>query len=158
MRRTLFIVVISILTSSVAGCATGPQLTSLQRRVIESKEFEGTFDDVFKSTIAVLQDKGYSVRTSDYNAGLICAETERGPCIPFKGAYQYDAMINIEKFTDNRTKIRIAMKRYIFDLYGRPFDPPMSSVKPGSVQESEIYQDLYAEIQKEVFRRAQLNR
>jgi len=158
MRKALFIALVAIILFNVTGCATGPQLTSLQRRVIESKEFEGTFDDVFKSTVAVLQDKGYRIRTSDYNGGMIYAGTERGPCIPCKGSYQYDAIINIEKFTDKRTKIRISLTRDIRDLWGNPWNPPLSNIKPGPVQEPEIYQDLYAEIQKEIFRKAQLNR
>ena len=48
-----YIVICSLTNYAIAE----PELTSLQRRVMESKELEGTFDDTFKSTVAVLQDR-----------------------------------------------------------------------------------------------------
>ena len=60
------------------SCATkSTKLTPLQRRVLESKELKGTYDDAFKATIAVLQDMGYTIKTSDYTGGLIYAESSR---------------------------------------------------------------------------------
>ncbi len=158
VTKKLFFVPLAIgLIFSVAGCAmNSSQLTSLQRRVMESKELEGSFDDAFKATIAVLQDKGYQIKTSDHNGGLIYAESALTNVKDYwfgMGSYQSKATVNFEKFTENRTKIRISISTEILPL---PVD--LGNIKPGPVEDPQVYQELYAEIQKEMFRRAQLNK
>ena len=160
MRKILFLISVSAVIFTLSGCAAleqfeqklapQPQLTSLQRRVMEAKELEGTFDDAFKATIAVLQDKGYMIKTSDFTGGIIYAETSSGTFVPFQSSSAYKATVNFEKFTNDRTKIRISLYRDTYDGF--------SGVQGGPVQDPQIYQDLYAEIQKEMFRRAQLNK
>ena len=43
------------LVFSLVGCAT--TLSTLQRRGIESRNLEGSFDDAFKATLQVFQDQ-----------------------------------------------------------------------------------------------------
>lgn len=159
VTKKLFFIPLALgLIFSAAGCVTAPsQLTPLQRRVMESKELEGSFDDAFKATIAVLQDKGYLIKTSDHSGGLIYAESALMNVKDFwfgMGNYQFKATVNFEKFTENRTKIRISISTEIVP----PFIINLGSIKAGPVEDPQVYQDLYAEIQKEIFRRAQLNK
>ncbi|MDP2905946.1 MAG: hypothetical protein Q8O22_06590 [Candidatus Omnitrophota bacterium] len=148
----------------LAGCMTAPpsQLTPLQRRVMESKELEGSFDDAFRATIAVLQDKGYLVKTSDRDGGLVYAESGLTNAKDYwfgLGNYQYKVTVNFEKFTETRTKIRLSIATEIYNITGGPWPmPTLGDIKAGPVDDPRMYQDLYAEIQKEMFRRAQLNK
>ena len=109
----------------------------------------------------------FSIKTSEYNAGLIYAETGRiaitSSTIP--GSEIDRVSVNIEKFTENRIKIRLAIQRSVFNHRGIEVKcyPPegcgyAEMHKAGPVEDPKIYQNLYAEIQKEMFRRAQLNR
>ncbi|MCX5656771.1 MAG: hypothetical protein NTZ48_00835 [Candidatus Omnitrophica bacterium] len=140
---------------NLAGCATAPELNPLQRRVMEAKELEGTYDGAFKATITVLQDKSYIIKSSDYNAGLISAESGRVNPDFWTGRSNRDQLtINIEKFTEDRVKMRISIFRNVFAYNG----VPVRDATAGPVGDPKIYQDLYAEIQKEIFRRTQLNK
>jgi len=124
---------------------------------MESKELEGSFDDAFKATIAVLQDKGYQIKTSDHDGGIIYAETGLTNVKDYLfglGTYQTKATVNFEKFTEKRTKIRISISTEIYPL---PIGD-LGNIKAGPVEDPQVYQDLYAEIQKEMFRRTQLNK
>jgi hypothetical protein len=157
--KLFFILLASGMIFSLAGCLTtsSSQLTSLQRRVMESKELEGSFDDAFRATVAVLQDKGYAIKTSDHSGGLIYAESAitNVPDYMFgMGSYQYRITANFEKFTAKRTKIRLSISTEVIPL---PIID-LGNIKPGPVEDPQVYQELYAEIQKEMFRRAQLNK
>ena len=149
---------------SLVGCSTpSSTLTPLQRRVMEAKELEGSYDDAFKATLAVLQDRQYNVKTSDYQGGIVYAESQMQPApnpstlakltilytnkndFPFR----MKTTVTFEKFTDKITKVRFT----IYKEY-----PPGANYGTGVLEEPDEYQALYADIQKEMFRRAQLNK
>ena len=153
----------------MAGCSTAsPTLTPFQSRAIESKELEGSFDDVFKATLAVLQDKQYDIKTSDYEGGIIYAESGIYPpshpsvlaklAITYlsKDDYQFrmKTTITFEKVTDKITKMRLTIYK-LFLGTNNGFDVNKGT---GIVQEPKVYQDWYDAIQTEVSRRAQLNK
>lgn len=162
--KLFFIPLVLGLIFYLTGCTTAPssQLTPLQRRVMESKELEGSLDDAFRATVAVLQDKGYLVKTSDRDGGIIYAESGLTNVKDYwfgMGNYQYRVTVNFEKFTENRTKIRVSISTEIFNVAGGPWPmPSLGNIKAGPVEDPQVYQDLYAEIQKEMFRRTQLNK
>jgi hypothetical protein len=162
MRKTLLVISILIISFILSGCGIkGPRLTSLQRRGMESKELEGTFDDAFKATLLVLQDKGYAVKTSDFNAGLVFAETNKINLGFWRTYWMYQMQLtaNIEKFTDNRVKMRILINRNVTTASGVPVnDDHFPETTEGPVDDPQIYRDLYAEIQREMFLRARTNR
>ena len=171
MRKILLIALLPLITAILVGCATAPTsaLTSLQKRVIEAKDLDGSFDDVFKATVTILQDKGFDIKTSDYQGGIIsAAQVTKSAFLRSKnilwcasggilgkpeGNSAYRIIINIEKFTDKITKIRVSIYKDVFDGFGNRWD-----CYSGQVEDPATYQGLYAEIQKEMFRRAQLNR
>ncbi len=162
MKRPIFALLIPVIILALSGCAifpSSPQLTPLQRRVMESKELKGTYDDAFRATIFILQDMGFIIKNSDFNGGIIYAESSRGSFAFGKDNYQYKASVNLEKFTEERVKIRISLHRDILEtansIWPRPF---AGRVKLGPVQDAKLYQDLYNEIQKEIFRREQFNK
>ena len=152
-----------IASFGMSGCMSGPQLTPLQQRVMQSKELEGTYEDAFRSTMAILQDKQYIASTSDYAGGVIMAKTPRLPS-SWGCTKENEMSINVERFTESITKIRVSIYAYFYSMAGvRLTDKYNNQILGGSgngplVQDPKIYQDFYAEIQKEMFRRAQLNK
>jgi len=149
--KKLFLVVIVIISLACSGCIPllvgglvgagavtvansqrHSKLSEMQRRSIESKEIEGTREDVIRATITVFQDKGFVVQTSDYQAGIISGGTEN----PF-----FQATVSVEGFTSDRTKIRITMKD-----------------KHGIIEDTKLYLKMFDDIQAEVFRRTNLNK
>lgn len=164
MKKITYLFVLVML---ISGCSsvywqlTSQRLTPLQRRVLESKELEGKFDDAFKATISVLQDKGYMIKTSDYGIGLIYAESAPH-LLPGQLGYTeaYSITINFEKFTEDRVKMRLSIFRQLYTPYGKkdgmtPFKP---FILTGMVDEPQMYQDFYNEILKEMFIRKNLNK
>lgn len=144
-----FLIVLLVITFTCSGCAAlllgaggyyavkaitkrHPKLTEMQRRSLECKEIDGKREDVLRATVTVFQDRGYSVKSSDYQGGIITAEVEK----PF-----LDITAAIEEFTSERIKMRITMKD-----------------KDGIVEDAKVFAKLFEDIQAEVFRRANLNK
>ena len=169
MKKVCFILLSVIIIFNVVGCVTSePQLTSLQLRVMESKELEGTLDDAFKSSVAILQDKGYDIKNSDYQGGIISGIASNQLRL-HPGWTQVDTTtINLERFTENRVKLRLSISRQIYNYLGwkmpyclveaNALEIGTKFVYSGTVEDPKVYQDFYAEVQKEMFRRAQLNK
>jgi hypothetical protein len=131
----------------LVGCAT-TSLSTLQRRSIEAKELVGNFDDAFKATLQVLQDYGYVIKTSDYQAGVIQGET--GAKFNFWwGAEKRAVTTIVEQFGENRVKERIT---FVLKLgsYGE--------LRSKIIEDPKFLQEIYDAIQKEIFVRQQLDK
>ena len=110
--------------------ARKPKLNEMQRRVLETKEIEGTRENVLRATVTVIQDRGYTVQNSDYAGGIITASNDK----PY---LQINA--TIEEFTESRIKMRITMKD-----------------KDCVVEDKTVFSKLFDDIQTEVFRRVNI--
>jgi hypothetical protein len=58
------------------GCKT-VNLTSMQKRQITSRVVDGNYDNIFKSTMTILQDNEYIIKETNKDTGLISAEVNR---------------------------------------------------------------------------------
>lgn len=60
------------------SCASpsGPELTSLQKEALQTREFEGEKRQVFNAAVNALQGSGYIVSQADFDTGLITARSE----------------------------------------------------------------------------------
>ncbi|MDD5155070.1 MAG: hypothetical protein PHF11_01095 [Candidatus Omnitrophica bacterium] len=139
-----------LLAAFLSGCATG--LSDLQRRSIESKDLEGSLDNAFKATMAVLQDRGFVIKHTDSTAGVIQAET--GMKSGFLQEYNYVITATLEQFGENRVKERITITKNIVvqGMYGSRSE---SSVV---VDDPKMLQEIYEQIQKEIFIRKNLSK
>lgn len=145
MKKILFVLPVTIF---LIGCAT-TSLSTLQRRSIEAKELEGEFDDAFKATLQVLQDKGYIIKNTDYKAGVIQGET--GEKQGFWTYYNHEVTATIEQFGENRVKERITF------LY-KSGDGVWVSKQSKIIEDPKFLQEIYDVIQKEMFVRKNLNK
>ena len=144
MGKNLALLFISCL---LFGCATA-SLSNLQRRSIEAKELNGNFDDTFKATMAVLQDKGFIIKHTDYKAGVIEAETGVNPVLWTNK--NNVVTVTIETFDKNRIKERITFMEQCDDGWG--------SKSSKIIEDPKFLQEVYDAIQKEIFVRKNLSK
>lgn len=147
--KKIFLIGILIICSTCSGCVAvlagaggycaikamtrrHPKLTDMQRRALECKEIEGNREDVLRATVTVFQDRGYSVKSSDYQGGIITALRDK-PCL--------DITASIEEFASDRIKMRITLKD-----------------QDGVIEDPKIFAKLFDDIQAEVFRRVNLSK
>ncbi|MBM3250363.1 MAG: hypothetical protein FJZ09_05945 [Candidatus Omnitrophica bacterium] len=145
MRKFYLIWTLAVL---ISGCVA--PLTPLQRRGIESRELEGTFEDAFKATLQVFQDYGYVIRSSDYHSGVIQGET--GIKKNFIGLMtNQEITATLEQYGEGRVKERLSLvKKYkSSSQYGTQEDSEL-------VEDPEFFQKIYDDIQKEMFIRKNL--
>ncbi len=136
------------------GC-NSPQLTTLQIRELQSRDLQGTFENAYKANLQVLQDYGYVIKNSDYQSGVIQGETG---VKKDKNYFWNGLMINsevtatLEQFGPETVKERLSLvNKWSNAYYG-------SDVKSQTVVDSQLYQRIYDDIQKEMFIRQNLNR
>ncbi|MCX5705457.1 MAG: hypothetical protein NTZ92_05335 [Candidatus Omnitrophica bacterium] len=149
MKKILLLLVIGLFLS---GCATESlsTLSTLQRRSIEAKELEGNFDDAFKATLQVLQDKGYVIKSTDYKAGVIQGETGEKD----KGwwtYYRYEVTATIEQFGEDQVKERITFLK-------KSGTEGLVATTSKIIEDPKFLQEIYGAIQKEMFVRKNLNK
>lgn len=145
MRKILILFLLGIFFS---GCATG--LSNLQRRSLQSKDLDGSFDNVFKANITVLQDKGFIIDHTDFKAGIIHAET--GVRQMFLSQYKFVITVTLEQFGENRVRERIVIiqNAIVSGAFGSKSE--FSTV----YDDPKMLQEIYEQIQKELFVRENL--
>lgn len=140
-----------ILVSLCFGCASN-SLSDLERRNIEAKEFEGTYDNAFKATMQVLQDKGFVIENTDFAAGVIRGKT--GKEAGFWGRdTNYSVSATLEQFGANKVKERIVVLKEVRANMGQYGFRENSD----RVDDPEYLQGIYEAIKKEIFVRENLN-
>ncbi len=68
---------ILLCAAAAVGCATTsePELTPLEIREMQSRNFDQVPDVVFPSVVSVFQDLGYTIQSADRESGFISAES-----------------------------------------------------------------------------------
>jgi hypothetical protein len=146
MKRSFLILGMVFL---LAGCVT--PMSAMQRRSIESRELEGSFNDAFKATLQVFQDYGYIIKDSDHAAGVIHGET--GIKQVWFNMENYEITATLEQFGNNVVKERISLVKKVktSSQYGTQENSRI-------IDDPELFQRLYNDIQKEMFIRKNLNK
>ncbi len=137
----------------IVGCAT-TQLSNLQRRAIEAKELDGSYEDAYRATIQVLQDYGYVIKHSDYNGGIIVGEL--GMKTDAKWFWtgsqtSFEVTAHIEQWTEGKVKERIT---FVEKTVNKVWNMENNKV----VEEPKLLQKIYDDIQKEIFVRQNLGK
>lgn len=149
MKRLYLTLSILLTAIILTGCAT--TLPAMQRRSFESKDLEGTFDDAYKATLQVFQDYGYIVKNADYKSGVIQGET--GIKGGFFSMSNFEITATLEQFGANTVKERLSLIKKVKSStqYGTHEDSKI-------IDDPELFQRIYDDIQKEVFIRKGLNK
>lgn len=130
--------------------------TQQQAQILQTKDFESNYKDVFKTTMNVLQDNNFIISSANFDAGLIHAQTGSKPGFGISKKVMLTA--NLDKITERRTTLRVNMllnksSSAIFLLGG---SSQSESGKP--VDDPEIYQRFFSAIEKGLFVRHELSK
>lgn len=149
---------------SLVGCQTvqrppAPQVSQVQIRELQTKEFEGKKAlDGMKAVSAALQDEGYSIETANTELGLITAKRViddadtstrdaqvfwRGFAKDYRTARSWTVTANIAEIGE-KLRIRISLvEQELSETGGVMYSQP--------VTEQEPYQALFSKVDKSVF-------
>lgn len=151
--------------------------SSLDIQQIQTRTYSATYDQVYRSVVSVLQDNRFKITHTDKASGIVSADgtpeasenmsdavaTLGGMVIPFFGALQKKKQKNwylscaVEKISDKKIFVRINITQetkkqgFFTKAKDKSKADDLTSTAP------EIYQALFAKIDKAIFLRKSLN-
>lgn len=172
MKRFTLFISIALLSTMLTGCATFIPMSAGERRAIESRDLNASYDNAYRATLTVLQDRGYSITNSDYQGGVIRGSM-RGEPSQYRAPGErpdkpnaidifdiishdprrtdsQDVTVTLEKYTDKITKMRVVIWKYFYDR-----DKRLVSSRES---DAEVFQECYAAIENEIYKREQLEK
>ena len=141
----------------LAGCVTTSQLSPQQRRALQVRNFETTYNHVFRAFKTVLQDEGYIIKNQDMKGGLIVAHNSKptgtgvailaaiGGADNYHSGTTYEVSVNLEAIRKNYIESRVIIQKVA--TYSRGGSQGREIVDPG------LYKNIYSKVMVEVERR-----
>lgn len=163
MKNTITHFSIFLLLTILVGCAAGPQLSQMQIRQLTTKMIDGSYENVFRATMTILQDQGYVIKNTDMNSGLIVANIDRetsGGSQFFQAllvgiVYDKNTVIEVSstvnKLNEQTQELRINIQETNYSGSGGK-----QNIK--QIYDEAVYQKLFNEITLEVKRREAMNK
>ncbi len=160
MKRLVLIPVflsLPLLGGCIAAVPKQPEMTQLQIRQMQTREYDAPRKIVMEAALAFLQDEGYIIKNADSDLGIIHAtrDVELGARWSkfFAKAFNDDATwetnsvhemsVNVRKFGET-SKVRIISQVKVYDNKGA-----VSRVR--QINEENFYRDIFSKIDKGVF-------
>ena len=146
-----------------SGCASRANLSPMQKRQITTHQIEGSYENVYRAAMTVLQDQGYVVKNTDMASGLIVASVDRETSKSSQFWHEFllgevwdegtfiESTITVETINDSLQEIRISLQETRYTRYGGKTDIKQL-VTPA------VYQELANQITVETKRREALGR
>ncbi|HEX4738418.1 MAG TPA: hypothetical protein VH331_12740 [Allosphingosinicella sp.] len=160
MNKLLFAAVAAALVAGPASAKKPPQATGLELQQIQSRDFEGSYDQVFPSVVSVLQDAGYRIQSADKGSGLITGLASTKSHASFtlfvgmgrsKKAPVVYAFIEPRGQKVARVRLSFVMAKTKSSLYG------MNSSDEEPITDPQVYRDAFDAIGKALFVRQGLD-
>ncbi len=163
MKKTL---ATFLLLAIVAGCSTTPPdtpKTGLQLQAYQASEFSAGKRVAFSATLSVFQDLGFIIDDGDFETGLI---TATGPTLDTSNTVpdwlsillsgqslatsrHQRATAYVESMPSGMTRVRLNF------VFSTQYAPNAGTVIIEPIDEPEVYQKTFAEIDKAIFVRLQ---
>jgi len=142
-----------------AGCVQQkPPLSPMQKRQITTKMVDGNYDNLFASTMTVLQDHEYVIKQTNKDTGLITAEvnkdagfaakfftTDRYGNVSHSGT-KVEVSAVISKLSATKNEIRLSIEEKTYNNSG-------GTTSSKQLYQPEVFQTLFNDITTEVKRR-----
>ena len=146
MKASLRFLISATLCCVLGGCGRTSRVTREDSDSFRKHTFWSDKKTVFSSTVSVLQDMRYVVRTTDYASGLITAETLTAESHKKEGGRMFVSAF-VEEFPNEGTAVHLD---FIADRgSGR-------SVKEVFVFDRELYEEVFDKIEQKVRSRQQI--
>lgn len=166
MKTTVSIVF--CLFFGTAGCATTPTLSPMQVRAITTRTVEGSYENIFRSTLTILQDNGYIIKNTDMQTGLIVANVDRDAMagkplwirvLASSGddkssqlqSTVVEVSVTVNKISDTASELRMNIQETDYSRIGGKMDVRQ-------IREPAVYNSLFNDITVEIKRREALGR
>lgn len=163
MKKFLSIVPFILVVTFIVGCAAGPQLSQMQIRQLTTKMIEGSYENVFRATMTILQDQGYVIKNTDMNSGLIVANIDRET----SGGSQFAQALLFGRITDKNTVIEVSAtvnklndtnQELRLNIQETNYSGSGGKNSIDQIYDEKVYQDLFNQITLEVKRREAMNK
>ena len=147
--------VLSLLVLSF-GCTT-VRISPQQRRAMQVRHFEDSYNNVFRAFKTVLQDEGYIIKNQDMQGGLIVAQSSKsastgmiilsalGGQHNYKTGTTFEVSVNLEEIRKKYVESRVIIQRV--DAYS------MGGSSGNEIVDPKLYQNIYSKVMVEVARR-----
>jgi hypothetical protein len=162
MKTYSSILLVAILASLTAGCATAPPTakSGVELQAYQAREFETSKRAAFSATMSVFQDLGFIIDDGDFDTGLITAtgpmrreQMDAGDLFAqlFAGvdtriATQRRATAFVEKMPSGMVRIRLNFVDNMAMVQGTPHS--------AAVEDPAFYQATFEQIDKAIFVRS----
>ena len=161
-RFSLFFLISMIGLSTLVSCQTQPRLSDMQKRQMTTRVIRGgSYRNVYKSTLMILQDDGYIIRNSDYEIGLITASLTYSSGPAFYSWYygyhtyyantQFDVTVNIEELVKDEVEVRLTIQEQFLNNFG-------GVISASPIFHDEPYIQFFNKLQTEVLRRTAMKK
>lgn len=163
LSSLMLVCAIALLGSGCASRASRANFSPMQKRQITTHQIEGSYENVYRAAMTVLQDQGYVVKNTDMASGLIVASVDRETSkssqfwqafwigdVVDKGTF-IEATITVGIINDSLQEVRISLQETRYNRYGGKTDIKQL-VNPAA------YQELANQITVETKRREALGR
>jgi len=157
-RKTLTIVLISLLATVPAEAKKQPEPTGLALQQIQSRDYEIGKDVSFPAVMTVLQDAGYRIAEADKDTGLItgAASTKSATTYNiFWGMGKKKKTPVVSAFVEDRGRgSRVRLNFVLTTTKSRIYGVGSADEEP--IYDPAIYRDAFEKIEKEIFVRQAL--
>ena len=149
-RTTLTAIALAFLLAGCMGAPSQPDLTPLEKREIQSRSYDQSKATVFRATMAVLQDHGYTISDADMDTGHIVAESpKRSQFLLFENRVSHTgATAFIERLGD-RTTVRVSFIKRQAQFSGAKFNEHEQPV-----WDAQTYQNFFEALETAIFMRS----
>ena len=173
----IYLLGIVMLSSSQAVENNTQKKSSLDIQQIQTKVYKGTYNEVYRSVVSVLQDNRFKITHTDKESGIISADgtpeasenmsdavaTLGGYVIPFFGAFQkkketkWFISCAVEELDEKKIFVRINITAEVKKSGFFKKAKDKSKADDLTTTAPEVYQALFAKIDKALFVRQSLN-
>ena len=173
----IYLLNVIMLSSTYATDNNTQDKSSLDIQQIQTRVYKGTYNEVYKSVVSVLQDNRFKITHTDKESGIISADgtpeasenmsdavaTLGGFVIPFFGAFQkkkerkWFISCAVEELDEKKIFVRINITAEVKKSGFFTKAKDKSKADDLTTTSPEIYQALFAKIDKALFLRQSLN-
>ena len=150
MKTTAIAVIGAVLI--VGGCVGAPQpdLTPVEKREIQSRAYDSDKPTVFRATMAVLQDQGYTIRDADMETGHIAAESpKKSQFLFFENRVRSTGATAFVERIGDQTHVRVSFVARLAQFSGAKFNENETAI-----WEADSYQRFFEALETAIFMRS----
>ena len=140
------------------GCLVAPEYTPQQRKEMETKIVDGEKELVLQALISVFQDSGYTVAHTDAVTGVVNAQSGSKTTWWSGQTSAHTVTATVEPWGKGKSKARITFVRNTKGMSQNWYGGMQSVEDSQIISTPEMMQQVYADLEKEIFLRQSLNK